>query len=60
MKKNSAIVCWIGVSVFVIMALYALSAGGLLGALVFLLGGAILVPLEPVKKIKGKLKLNIL
>lgn len=58
MKKSFTVVRWVGVALFALMALYALSEGGFLGALFFFLGGAIITPLEPIKKLRGKLKLN--
>ena len=58
MKKSANLIRWVGVTVFGIMAVYALSEQGFLGALLFLLGGMIIAPLDFVQKIRGKLKLN--
>lgn len=58
MKKLLKIIRWIVVSIFVIMALSSLVQGGLLGTLFFLLGGAIIAPLEIIGKCRSKLKLN--
>ena len=58
MKKSGNTIRWIGVAVFGIMSAYALSEGGFLGALLFLLGGLIIAPLGFVQKLRGKLKLN--
>ena len=58
MKKGLTVFRWVGVTVFALMALVSLAEGGFLAALLFLLGGAIIAPLEPIKKLRGKLKLN--
>ena len=58
MKKGLTVFRWVGVTVFALMALVSLTEGGFLAALLFLLGGAIIAPLEPIKKLRGKLKLN--
>lgn len=58
MKKTANLIRWIGVTIFAIMAVYALSEGRFLGALSFLLGGAIITPLDIITKLRRKLKLN--
>lgn len=58
MKKSTKIISWIGVAFFAMMAVYALSQGGLFGALLFILGGALIAPLGIFRKLRGKLKLN--
>ena len=58
MKKSSNVIRWIGVAIFAMMSVYALSEGGFIGALLFLLGGAIIAPLEIVSKLRSKFKLN--
>lgn len=58
MKKFTNVIRWIGVVVFGIMAVNSLCAGGFLGALLFLLGGIIILPLNFVQKLRSKLKLN--
>ncbi len=58
MKKAANIIRWIGVVIFALMAIGALSYGGIFGALLLLLGGAIIAPLKPIRKLRGKLKLK--
>lgn len=58
MKKGLTAFRWIGVAVFALMALSSLIMGGFLAAPLFLLGGAIIAPLAPVTKLRGKLRLN--
>ncbi len=58
MKKTTDIIRWIGTAIFGIMAVYALSEGGYLGAFLLLLGGAIIAPLDIITKMRNKLKLN--
>lgn len=58
MKKCLTAFRWIGVAVFALMALSSLIMSGFWAAPFFLLGGAIIAPLAPVTKLRGKLKLN--
>ena len=58
MKKNPTVFRWVGVTVFALMALVSLTDGGFLAALLFILGGAIIAPLNPIKNFREKLKLN--
>lgn len=58
MKKTNDLIRWIGVAVFGIMAVNAISQKGFLGTLIFLLGGAIIAPIDVIQKIRIKLKLN--
>ena len=58
MKKATIIIRWIGVTLFGIMAVTSLGTGGFLAAILFLLGGAIIAPLEPIQQLRGKLKPN--
>ena len=58
MKKSSNVIRWIGVAIFAMMSVYALSEGGFIGALLFLLGGAAIAPLNIISKLRSKLKLN--
>jgi len=58
MKKEIDIIRWIGVAVFCLMSVYALSEGGIFGALLLILGGLIIAPLNFVQKLRSKLKLN--
>lgn len=52
------IICWIGVSIFALLAISALTDGIFLGALLFLLGGAIITPVGIIKRTRRKLRLN--
>ena len=58
MKKATNVIRWIGAGSFGIMALATLGSGGILSALLFILGGLIIAPLGFVKKLREKLKLN--
>ncbi len=58
MKVITNIIRWIGVSVFGIMAIGSLGSGGFLGALLFVLGGALIAPIGVITKLRHKLKLN--
>ena len=58
MKKSSNVIRWIGVAIFAMMSVYALSEGGFIGALLFLLGGAAIAPLDIISKLRRKFKLN--
>ena len=58
MKKSKGTIRWIGVVIFGLMAIGALSSGGFLGALLFILGGAIIAPVNPIEKLRKKLKLS--
>lgn len=58
MKKAVNVIRWIGVAIFGIMAVYALSEKGFLGAFLFLLGGFLIAPLTTITKLRSKLKLN--
>lgn len=58
MRKIVNMIRWVGVAIFALMALSSLAQGGFLGALLFVLGGAIIAPLNVISKIRGKLKLN--
>ena len=58
MKKIINTIRWIGVTLFGIMSVFAFSEGGFLGGLLFLLGGIIIAPLNFVKGLRSKLKLN--
>lgn len=49
---------WIGVAVFGMMAIYALSEKGFFGALLLLLGGVLIAPIGIISKLCSKLKLN--
>ncbi len=58
MKKVINVVRWIGVAYFGIMAVFSLSQGGFLGAILLFIGGALITPLDIVSKVRKKLKLN--
>lgn len=58
MKKSTDVMRWVGVTIFGIMAMYALSEKGFLGALLLFLGGALIAPIDAVIKLRRKLKLN--
>ncbi len=58
MKKIINVIRWIVVTIFAIMALGAIIEGVFVGALLFLLGGAIIAPLSIISKVRSKLKLN--
>ena len=58
MKKLTNIIRWIGVSVFGIMAIASLASGGVFGALLFVLGGALIAPVSVITQLRSKLKLN--
>lgn len=58
MKKVQTVLQWIGVVMFAIMAISTLASGNIIGTLLFLLGGAVIAPLQPVRKIRSKLKLK--
>ena len=58
MKKSANVIRWIGVVIFAMMSISALSEGGYIGAFLFLLGGAILAPLDIISKLRSTCKLN--
>ncbi len=58
MKKSVDVIRWIGVAIFGIMAMYSLSEKGFLGALLFLLGGTLIAPMDIVTRLRSKFKLN--
>ena len=58
LKTIVKILRWVGVGFFGIMALASLVSGGLLGALLFILGGALIAPLSIITKLRKKLKLG--
>lgn len=49
---------WTGVGFFAIMSMYALSQKGYIGALLLVLAGALLIPLECVRALKKRIKFN--
>lgn len=58
MKKSVGTIRWIAVALFGIMSVYAISENGYLGALLFLLGGAIITPIDIIQKFRYKFKFN--
>ena len=58
MKKSTRVFRWIGVVFFCLMAVSALAQGGIFGALLLLLGAALISPLDAVKALCEKLNLN--
>jgi hypothetical protein len=58
MSKAIYIFRWIVVTVFGIMAIGSIYSNSFLGGLMFLIGGAIIAPLDSIYKLRSRLKLN--
>lgn len=56
--KLANIIRWIGVAVFGILAVISLASGSALGAVMFILGGAIITPSDVIKKLLDELEHN--
>lgn len=58
MKNKSVTLRWIFTTIFALMAVFALSERGFFAALLFLFGGAMIVPFEALKELKDKFRIN--
>lgn len=58
MRNKSIILYWIFTVIFLLMSVFALSENSILAALLFLLGGVMIIPLNAIKDIRNKFKVN--
>ena len=58
MRKIINVIRWMGVATFIVAAIASILSGSFVAAVLFLLGGFLIAPLNFVRNIREKIKLN--